>query len=134
MQDYRSGPPGWNPAGWKPIDELFNGGEMFIHHEDVRRCQTGWQPREMDEEDTRELGRMIRSGLSRLALRKADVGIEARVPGQEPISLRKGDPLVTLTGEAGEIVLWLSGRDAVELQFDGDPAAVGQLRTLQRGF
>lgn len=134
VQAYRSGPPGWNPTGWKPIDEMFNGGEMFIHHEDVRRCQPGWQPRELNEADTQELAKMVRSGMTRLALRKADVGIEAHLPGQEPITLRKGDPVVTLTGEPGEIVLWLSGRDAVELQFDGDPAAVGQLRTLQRGF
>jgi uncharacterized protein (TIGR03085 family) len=134
VQAYRSGPPGWNPTGWKPIDEMFNGGEMFIHHEDVRRCEPGWQPRELTEADTRELAKMVRSGMTRLALRRADVGIEAHLPGQEPITLRKGDPVVTLTGEPGEIVLWLSGRDAVELQFDGDPAAVGQLRTLQRGF
>jgi len=134
VRAYRSGPPVWNPTGWKPIDELFNGGEMFIHHEDVRRCQPGWRPRELSDADTRELTKMVRSGMSRLALRKADVGIEARIPWQEAITMRKGDPLVTLTGEPGEIVLWLSGRDAVDIEFGGDPEAVGTLRALQRGF
>ena len=36
----------------------------------------------------------------------------AQLPGQEPITLKSGEPVVTLTGEPGEIVLWLSGRDA----------------------
>src|SRR5664279_4326015 len=30
VQQYRSGPPVWNPAGWGKLDDLTNGGEMFI--------------------------------------------------------------------------------------------------------
>jgi uncharacterized protein (TIGR03085 family) len=134
VQAYRSGPPAWNPAGWGPLDDLVNGGEMFIHHEDVRRGEPGWQPREMSSEDTRELQKMVRSGVSRLAVRKANVGVRARMPGEDPVTLRDADPVVTLTGDPGEIVLWASGRDAVQLEFDGDQAAVGELRALQRGF
>jgi uncharacterized protein (TIGR03085 family) len=134
IRDYREGPPAWNPTGWGPLNDLTNGGEMFIHHEDVRRGQPGWRPRELSPQDTAELTRSVKSGLSRLMLRKADSGIVARLPGVEPVVLRKGEPVVTLTGEPGEIVLWVSGRDAVEIEFDGDPAAVGNLRTLQRGF
>jgi len=131
---YRNGPPAWNPTGWGPLNDLANGGEMFIHHEDVRRGQPGWQPRELSPADNAELTRSVKSGLSRMMLRKASSGIVARMPGQEPVVLRKGEPAVTLTGDPGEIVLWTSGRDAVEIEFDGDPAAVGHLRTLQRGF
>lgn len=131
---YRSGPPAWNPTGWGPINDLANAGEMFIHHEDVRRGAPGWRRREFDARDTAELVRSIKSGLTRLAVRRARCGIEVRMPGAEPVVLRKGDPTVTLIGEPGEIVLWLSGRDAVEIEFDGDPAAVGGVRTLQRGF
>jgi uncharacterized protein (TIGR03085 family) len=134
VRAYRSGPPGWNPAGWGPINDLFNGGEMFIHHEDVRRAQPGWQPREMSPADTKELVGIVRSGMSKLVLRKSGVGILARIPGADPITLRAGEPIVTLVGDPGEIVLWVSGRDAVGLDFDGDEAAVGQVRTLQRGF
>lgn len=133
ISEYRDGPPGWNPAGWGPVNDLVNGNEMFIHHEDVRRAQPNWAPRELSAADTAELLRSARSGFSRLAVRKATVGIRAIVPGQEPFTLRNGEPVVTLTGAPGEIVMWLSGRDAVELEFDGDPAAVGGLRTLSRG-
>jgi len=134
IKEYRDGPPAWNPTGWGPLNDLANGGEMFIHHEDVRRGQPGWRPREMSPADTAELTRSVKSGLSRLMVRKASSGIVARMPGQEPVVLRKGEPAVALTGDPGEIVLWTSGRDAVEIEFDGDPAAVGNLKTLQRGF
>ena len=134
IEQYRAGPPAWNPTGWGPVDDLVNGNEMFIHHEDVRRGQPGWQPRELSEQDTAELAKSVTSPLSRLMVRKAPTGIVAHIPGHEPVVLRKGEPVVTLTGEPGEIVLWLSGRDEVELEFGGDPAAVGALRTLQRGF
>ncbi len=134
VRTYRSGPQEWNPIGWGPIDELVNGGEMFIHHEDVRRAQPGWRPRELGPRDTAELRRLALSVTSRFAVRKAAVGIRARIPGGEPVTLRTGEQVVTLTGDPGEILLWVSGRDAVELEFEGDPAAVGSLRTLQRGF
>jgi uncharacterized protein (TIGR03085 family) len=134
IREYRGGPPAWNPTGWGPLNDLTNGGEMFIHHEDVRRGQPGWRPRELGPADTAELTRIATSGLSKLALRRADCGIVARMPGRDPVVLRKGEPAVTLTGDPGEIVLWVSGRDAVDIEFDGEPAAVGSLRVLQRGF
>jgi uncharacterized protein (TIGR03085 family) len=38
-----SGPPLYSP--FKLLDPVVNVGEMFIHHEDVRRAADGWQPR-----------------------------------------------------------------------------------------
>ena len=107
VQAYRSGPPGWNPTGWGPLDDLFNGGEMFIHHEDVRRGQPGWQPRELNEADTAGAGEdgplgHVQAGAAQGRRRHRGPDL----PGQEPITLRKGDPVVTLTGDPGEIVLW----------------------------
>lgn len=134
IEQYRQGPPAWNPMGWGPLNDLANGNEMFIHHEDVRRGRPGWRPRELSAAQTAELTRSVSSVLSRLFVRKAGCGVQARIPGRDPIVLRKGEPVVTLVGEPGEILLWLSGRDAVELEFEGDPAAVGGLRQLQRGF
>ena len=68
IETYRSGPPAWNPAGWGKLDELTNSGEMFIHHEDARRGQVGWQPREFDAATVVELTKMVRSRLSKLKL------------------------------------------------------------------
>ena len=51
------GPGGRGPRRARPfplrfsfIDEPMNTAEFFIHHEDVRRAQPGWEPRELDPE------------------------------------------------------------------------------------
>ena len=36
---------------FKILDPVANMGEMFIHHEDVRRAQTGWEPRRARRRD-----------------------------------------------------------------------------------
>ena len=43
MDKVASGPPIYSP--FKLLDPVANVAEMFIHHEDVRRAQPGWQPR-----------------------------------------------------------------------------------------
>jgi uncharacterized protein (TIGR03085 family) len=133
IEKYRSGPPGWNPTSWGKLDDIANGGEMFIHHEDARRGQVGWEPRQLDATASAELTKMVGSGISKMALRHSPVGIVAVLPGAEPVTLKSGEPTVTLAGEPGEVVLWLSGRDACKVEFDGDQDAIGRLSTLKRG-
>ena len=133
VQRYRSGPPVWNPAGWGKLNELTNGGEMFIHHEDARRGQPGWEPRELDPASVAELEKMLGSGVSKLALRKFPVGVVAELPGGRHIPLKSGEPTATVTGEPGEIVLWLSGRDAAKVTFTGDDQAVSGVQAGSRG-
>ena len=48
--------------------------------------------------------------------------------------LKSGEPTVTITGEPGELVLWISGRDACRVDFDGDAGAIGAVTSLKRGF
>ena len=62
VERVRSGPPVWNPMHFRPLDELVNTVEYFVHHEDVRRAQDGWTVRELSPELedalARSLGRM----------------------------------------------------------------------------
>lgn len=132
IDEYRSGPPVWNPFGWGPLDELANGGEMFIHHEDARRGQAGWEPRVYDAQTAAALDKMATSGLSKMALRKSTVGVVAELPTRT-VTLKAGEPVVTVTGDPGEVVLWISGRDAVRLEFAGDEAAIETLSKAERG-
>ena len=134
IEKYRSGPPGWNPTGWGKLDDLTNGGEMFIHHEDARRGQVGWEPRQLDAAATAELRKMVSSGMSKLGLRKSPVGVVAVMPGEEPVTLTSGEPAVTISGEPGELILWIAGRDACKVDFDGDAGAIGTITSLRRGF
>ena len=134
IDEYRSGPPIWNPMGWGKLDELSNGGEMFIHHEDARRGQPNWKPREFDPETAAALENMVGSGLSKFALRKSTVGVVAQLPSGRTITLKEAEPMVTLAGEAGEIILWLAGRSAAEVELTGDEHAVATLQASERGL
>jgi uncharacterized protein (TIGR03085 family) len=133
IDEYRSGPPFWNPMGWGKLDEISNGGEMFIHHEDARRGQPGWMPREYDADTAAALDRMVASGWTKFMMRKSAVGVVAQLPDRS-ITFKAGEPAVTLIGEPGEIILWTAGRTAVEVEVTGDDQAVASLMELSRGM
>ena len=44
----RQGPPVWSPIRLSLLDRLTNTNEFYIHHEDVRRAASAWDPRELD--------------------------------------------------------------------------------------
>ena len=48
---FASGPP--MLSLFKVLDPVASIHEMFVHHEDLRRAQTGWEPRELDASTTR---------------------------------------------------------------------------------
>ena len=37
------------------VDQLFNTLEYFVHHEDIRRADPGWEPRELTDREQRIL-------------------------------------------------------------------------------
>jgi hypothetical protein len=45
-----------------------------------------------------------------------------------------GTGAVTVTGEPQELVLFVAGRDAAHVEFDGDAAAVAAVRGSKRGL
>jgi len=97
----RSGPP---PL-LRPLDQAINTIEYFVHHEDLRRGQPGWQPRVLETADQAQLWRRL--GVMRLAPHSPAGRLES--PGLEPRVLsKKAGP--TIKGPAGEVVLWLLGR------------------------
>jgi uncharacterized protein (TIGR03085 family) len=126
-----SGPPLYSP--FKILDPVANMGEMYIHHEDVRRAQTSWEPRPLDDATVRALGRGLPI-MARLTLAKAPARVTLRTPqGKDFVTLGRG-PELTVTGELQEHLLFISGRDAVRLTFDGDPALVESVRASRRGL
>lgn len=126
-----SGPPLYSP--FKILDPVANLGEMFIHHEDVRRAEPGWEPRPLDDAMVKALGRGLPI-MARLTLAKAPARVTFRTPqGKELVTLGRG-PEVTVTGEPQEILLFISGRDEVRLAFDGEPDTVEAVRTNRRGL
>ncbi len=126
-----SGPPLYSP--FKILDPVANMGEMYIHHEDVRRAQTGWEPRPLDDATVKALGRGLPI-MARLTLAKAPAQVSLRTPdGKTLATVGRGSEL-TVTGEPQEVLLFISGRDAVRLEFDGDAALVDAVRASRRGL
>jgi len=126
-----SGPPIYSP--FKVLDAVANLGEMFIHHEDVRRAVDGWQPRVLDESTAAQLRRQL-GLMSRMMLSKVPGQVVLQTPSGERIArVGRGDA-VTITGEPPELLLFVSGRDAVRVEFDGDAQAIAAVRAAPRGL
>ena len=126
-----SGPPVYSP--FKLIDAVANVGEMFIHHEDVRRAVDGWQPRVLDESIVAVLRRQL-GLLSRVTLAKLPARVVLQTTaGQQIARVGRGDA-VTVTGEPPELLLFATGRDAARVEFDGDPQTIAVVRAAPRGL
>ncbi|HET8643582.1 MAG TPA: TIGR03085 family metal-binding protein [Pseudonocardiaceae bacterium] len=132
----REGPPRWSPFSIGAVSARVNLGEFFVHHEDVRRGRSGWQPREPHAHRDAALFKLLRTG-GRVLYRNSPVGIVARRPdGTEHTAraARPGQRSVVIIGEPGELVLHAFGRDAVRVEFEGDPADVRALAATRRGI
>jgi len=134
VERVRTGPPTWNPMHFRRVDELVNTVEYFVHHEDVRRAQPGWTPRTLSPELTEALAAPL-ARMGRLLTRRAKVGLVLQPTGREPIRLRKGEPAVTISGDVGELVLYVYGRkDHARVDLTGPQDAVEQVRAASFGI
>jgi uncharacterized protein (TIGR03085 family) len=127
--------PRLTPFALPPVERLANTLEYFVHHEDLRRAQPGWAPRELDQRDQTSLWSAIRvagRGLVRPAgvpvvARRSDTGATA--------TLRSGEQPVEVTGLPSEIVLLLYGRcENRGLSLDGPKDQVARLRWSDLGI
>ena len=130
-----SGPP--ILSLFKVLDPLASIHEMFVHHEDLRRAQTGWKPRELDAKTTAAVRRRI-PWVSRVGLSKSMTALPARLTLHTPdggtvVAVGSGPP-VTVTGEPQELLLFAFGRNAVHVDFSGDDDVVAAVQAAKRGF
>ena len=127
-------PPVWSPVTIAPVDELANLMEFFIHHEDVRRAQPDWRPRELPAGLERTLWRRS-STLARLALRRFPARLLVQAPGHGQLATGRGGEPLRLVGAPGELVLFLSGRQRVaQVQIDGTAGLADRLRGAKLAF
>ncbi len=128
--------PGLTPYRLPGVERLTNLLEYFVHHEDMRRAQPGWERRELPAGDEDELWKLL-PGAAKLATRKVGLPIVVRRsdrPGKEA-TVRKGDDPVVVTGRPSELVLFFFGRDQLDgVTFDGPPTATTRLQEADRGF
>jgi uncharacterized protein (TIGR03085 family) len=133
IEAFRGGPPRLSAFALPGMDERVNTVEYFVHHEDVRRAQAGWQPRELADGMSHELWSRLKA--AKFFLRKAPVGVElARDSGGQDngpyrVTAKNARPTVTVIGTPAELTMWCMGRSgAASVTFDGTEAAVAKLR------
>ena len=131
---FASGPPLFSV--FKVLDPVASIHEMFVHHEDVRRAQNDWEPRQLDARTVAAVKRRV-AVISRAGMSKSLAAVPARLTmrtpdGQTVVVLGSGSP-VTVTGNRG-LLLFAFGRDAVRVDFAGDDDVVAAVRAAKRGF
>ena len=138
IETIRSGPPRLSLYGLPGLDERVNTVEFFVHHEDVRRGQPEWKPRDLPTGLSDQLWGRLK--LARFVLRKVRVGVEyAREDepaadaggsgdGAAPsyrMPIHRGTPVVTVIGTPAELTLFTAGRrGAAQVRMDGTDTAI----------
>lgn len=133
IEQLRAGAPPWSPFWIGRIDELANGAEMFVHHEDVRRGEPGWEPRATDPVRDPQLWTLL-GRMGRMLYRSSPVGVVLCGPSGEQHAVKSGAGVVTIVGEPAELVLHAFGRHAVHVEVLGTSADVAALAAASRGI
>ncbi|MEU9880530.1 TIGR03085 family metal-binding protein [Streptomyces phaeochromogenes] len=132
IQLIRTGPPRFSPFSLKQIDEASNAIEFYVHTEDVRRAQPDWVPRELDPVFQDALWSRLERG-ARLMGRGAPTGLVLRRPDGQTAVAHRGTPVVTVTGEPSELVMFVHGRqNAADVELEGDKDAIAKLHEAKQ--
>jgi uncharacterized protein (TIGR03085 family) len=129
-------PPWWSPLSNRLTDETVNTVEFFIHHEDVRRAADGWTPRVLAPGEQQALWRATRF-TARLGLRRLHIPVLIRSTyGDLEIGTSETQPpRAMLSGDPGEIALFVSGRQRVaRVEIQGQEDTADMLREADLGM
>jgi uncharacterized protein (TIGR03085 family) len=135
VEKLRNGPPVLSLYSLPKLDEVLNTLEYFVHHEDIRRAQPGWEPRDLGDDAERKLWAMIRTAGKGLT-RKAPVGVTIRnaTTGSTRV-LKSGTPQVVVSGRPSEVALFVFGRkEQAHVELSGDDGAVDRLSGTSLGI
>jgi uncharacterized protein (TIGR03085 family) len=126
VENVRDGPP----ILLRPFDGPMNTVEFFIHVEDVRRAQDGWELRPISPELADAL--WARAGPGGMA-KKVPATIVITSPGRADKESGTG-PRLTLAGNPGELTMFGAGRQgAARVEISGDAELIAQLRGASLG-
>lgn len=130
----RQGPPRWSPYAVPKLDSILNTLEYFVHHEDIRRAQPGWEPRTLPVRQEQQLWSMIGTAGKGLT-RGASVGvvIDDLTSGSTAV-LKGGEDPVTVRGLPSELTMFVFGRQGESrVELLGTAPAVAAIRGADFG-
>ncbi|WP_131737766.1 TIGR03085 family metal-binding protein [Actinomadura roseirufa] len=134
VERFRRGPPKFSPYALPGVDKNANAVEFFVHHEDILRARSDWEPRDTSRELEELLWRRIR--IARFVLRKVHVEVTLVQPDGRSLRVSgggrggRGGPRgpVRVHGPVGELVLWATGRrDVARVRLTGPTDSVKTL-------
>jgi uncharacterized protein (TIGR03085 family) len=131
----RQGPPVYSPFRLAAVDRIANTLEYFVHHEDIRRAQEGWAPRDLDARVQGALWKAI--GVAGKGLvRRAKVGVTLeRADTSDRAVLKNAPGTVVVRGLPAELVMFVYGRQQqARVELDGSPADVAALTGADLGI
>jgi uncharacterized protein (TIGR03085 family) len=105
----RAGPPSWSPLALPRVDRLGNTHEFFVHFEDVRRAETGWTARALDEDAEADLWTVL-GWFRRRAFKAAPVGVVLERPDGSLLHRERNSFLAASASGAGELATAESSR------------------------
>lgn len=129
VEQVRTGPGRLSPFALPGVDRYLNTTEYAVHHEDVRRAQPGWAPRALPDKVQDAFWAVVRTRAP-VAFRSSAAGVVLRRSDapRSTVTVSKGEPVATLTGEPLELLLYLFGRrDHARVEVSGHPDAVTAL-------
>lgn len=127
-------PPWWSPSSVSAIDAKINAAEYFVHHEDVRRAQPDWEPRDLSAEDEKALWSIL-SLMGKQLYGKSKVPLVLRRPDGAELIMKPGHPAVILSGPVSELVMHAYGRsDQARVQIDGPDDLVARFAETPLGI
>ena len=135
VQRLRQGPPRYSLFAVPALDKMLNMLEFFVHHEDIRRAQEGWEPRELPRKPQDALWKAIRvagKGLVRSA--KVGVVLERSDTGEQAV-LKDSPARVVVRGLPEELVMFTYGRQAqARVELKGTKTDVAALTGADLGI
>ncbi len=122
VQRFRTGPPQLSVFRVPGVESRLNTLEHLIHHEDVRRAESNWQPRNLPAWAQDQIWRPLRV-MARVIARQAPTALVIeRSDTGESLVARKGSRPVVVRGLPVELALYVYGRRAVaQIHLDGGP-------------
>lgn len=135
VERFRTGPPLWSPYVLPVVGDRANLVEFYVHLEDLRRAQPGWESATLADEREDALWSSLRL-MARLLYRKSPVGVVLRSAGRIDRRVVKGRSSVTVVGLPSEILLHAFGREAdvVRVVVQGSGDDVDALASSPRGL
>jgi uncharacterized protein (TIGR03085 family) len=127
-------PPRWSPSSFSTVDARANAAEYFVHHEDVRRAQPDWEPRELSESDEKALWSIL-STMGKQLYGTSQVPVVLRRPDGAELIMKPGHPAVIVSGPVSELVMHAYGRtEHAQVEIEGPDELVAQFASTSLGM